>query len=165
MSLFFKYTIITIFTVVSTSISAQIAQTKRVEIELKDEYTGQSTYLFGENGMVLYSKNYESETGEIVLKFEKFDKNLILVNTKEVALEYFKGYNISFVEGDNLWIFFHNTRKGNFNCLKYNVLSQKVTKQFGNTIPKFNIDRFKVLNDNLYLGGSYKKSPFLSVYD
>ncbi len=153
---------ITVLLLLGGSLYAQVAQTQRVEIELKEEYTGQKVYLFGKKGLILLSKSYEAAASEIRMKFEHFNTDLVKTSEKEVALDYMKGYNITFVDNDRLWIFFHHYRKGNFTIVEFDPVSGIIKRHTGNLIPKFDVDYFRVLNNQAYFAGTYKKRPMMA---
>ncbi|MGD1846967.1 MAG: hypothetical protein ACFB10_16375 [Salibacteraceae bacterium] len=60
---------------------------------------------------------------------------------------------------------FRDERKGSYTLIYANHLSQEVQKHQGNLIPGAAIESMQVMNGMVYLGGAFKKTPFLAVID
>lgn len=65
---------------------SQITYDGRIEIELKDGYSGETIFPFGENGFILRSVKEANNSGERQWRFERYDTQLDLMKTQLVML-------------------------------------------------------------------------------
>lgn len=69
------------------SINAQISYEQRIEFESKNGYTDEKITEFGDIGFVLSSKSTKAESGQLEWKFEQYNTDLELVNSKKIMLQ------------------------------------------------------------------------------
>lgn len=163
MKILFKHIAIFFLVFDSVCVLSQIAQTKRLEIELKDEYEGQQAFLFYKNGLVLYSKRIEPASKIVVLKFENFNTDLQKISEKEIATEN-QNARYFYTDSSTLWVMHYDYTSGDFELLAYNVENQSVRKNYGSILKKVKNFSFIVENDIVYFSGEAKKEPYIATY-
>jgi hypothetical protein len=145
---------------ISLSTSAQISYEERLEFERNDGYTKEEITAFGKSGLILSSKNTETEGGENEWKYELYDRNLDLVETKNVLLDKKFSEAETTFNKDRMHSLYKD-RKGNFAIVSVEAETMNLVKIEGELPKKSIVGEMVVLGDFVILELSMKSTPVL----
>jgi hypothetical protein len=115
---------------VLNAMTQTVKSEKRIEIELKDGYSGERVFEFDSLGMLLLSTQDIKEGENMVYRFQKYNTDLVEISEVNYSINQAFRFDKSFQEGNDLHIFF-KSRKGDYRILTYNFLSQKFHETSG----------------------------------
>ncbi len=163
----------------TTNLVAQIRTTHRIEIPMKDGFTGERTFYFGKTGIVQSSRSEKANNGERTFRFTFYDESLKEKSTQEV--NYPKKMDVyEVVQNQNKIhvLLIDGPTKPNFMLLTYDITTQKINDVTGVFPEKFrlgysnysynqSIFQHNVLasGENVYVTGAIKKVPTVSIID
>lgn len=155
------FLILTINLFISISSKSQISFEKRVEIDLIDGYNNEAVFEFGKDGFIMSSKKREI-TSKAEWKFEKYNTELKLIQTKNILLDDKFSVEKTFTNDKRLHFLFKD-RVGNFSIVTIESSDLKVTQVNGAFSEKgwLVIEDMSILGDYAFFSVSIKRSPFL----
>lgn len=142
------------------SVSAQLSYTKRIELELKDDYVDEKLYEFGSKGFVIRSVSKESSGGEDEWKYDLYDTDLNLVTTKSIKLNKRLYVDETYSDSNQVYTLFKN-KKGDFSIVNFNVKTQEISNVEGIIPKKSYIKDMAILGDNAFFNALLKNKPYL----
>jgi len=154
------FVILTINLFISISAKSQISYENRIEIDLKDGYGNEEIFEFGKHGFVMSSKNQEVTGNKTEYKFEKYNTELKLVQTRNILLDKKFRVDETFTNDKRLHSLFKD-RKGNFSIVTFESSDLKLTQVNGVLPKKAWIKDMSILGDYAFFSASIKRSPFL----
>jgi hypothetical protein len=146
---------------ISISVKSQITYENRIEIDLKDDYDIGETTEFGKQGFIMTSSKKDLQKNEIEWKFEKYNTDLKLVDTKSVFLDDKFYINETFKNDERLHFLFRDRKKEDFSIITIESSDMKVTQVNGVLPKKSQVKDMSVLGDYAFFSIVMKKSPFI----
>jgi len=144
------FLILTINLFISISAKSQISYENRIEIDLKDGYSNEKIFEFEKHGFVMSSKKQETTKNKTEWKFEKYNTELKLVQTKSILLDKKKRIDETFTNDKRLHSLFKD-RKGNFSIVTIESSDLKLTQVNGVLPKKAWIKDMSILGDYAFL--------------
>lgn len=154
--------LLAIYLIITVQITtAQTTSEKRIEFDLKDGYEREAIYEFGKDGLLMRSSSEEgNDNDEIEWKYDKYNTNLELTDTKSAYLDFDLDPDMTRSTKTRVHTFFKD-KKGNYAILSISPASLEITKVDG-VFPKglYTID-FAILGDYAYITGRLKNAPYI----
>ena len=141
-------------------LTSQITYDKRIEFELKDGYDNEEIVEFGELGFIMVSREEQSAGGENKWKYEHYNTDLKLVDTKTVSLDKKLYSDETYTDNERTHTLYKD-KNGNFSIVSVDASSLKITKVDGELPKKSSTKGITVLGDYAFLNATVKKAPFL----
>jgi len=155
-----KGILLSIITFITVSICAQIAYEERIEIELKDGFSNEKIFEFGDKGIVLMASNDHNQGQFREWVYKLYDNNLRLEISESIKISKKLSLDETFKDDNNIYTLFKN-RKGDFTILTLNVNDMTISEVSGKLPKKCYIKHMSVLGDNAFFISSIKNSPYL----
>jgi hypothetical protein len=144
----------------SSIVFAQIDYEKRIEFSLNEKYDSYSTYEFGELGLILYSRESNSNTR----KLEKLDTNLEIVQTQFIEIP--DKQKLSEVySNDSLLYLFYKARKGDYTLVEVNIKTMLVIKLTGSFPKKTWVNSVNVIGNTAFFEIILNKNSAITTFD
>lgn len=143
---------------VNISTKAQVSNDNRIELELKDGYTDEKIMEFGEMGLIMSSRDADPRRSETEWKYEKYDTDLQLAQTKSVILENKLHVEETFTNKKRTHTFFMSRRR-EFSIVTVDASNFEIIKAEGELPNKTRIKKMSVLGDYVFLQTYVKKNP------
>ncbi len=129
----------------------------RVEIETKTDDANYRVTTCGDNGLILYYETTVAEDNYKFWVFVAYNKFMQEAWKKDVPVYANMTYRRKIVNGDNLFLFFHDTEKkkkeaSNYQVLKINILTGRYELFSGNLPENARLVDFDVIGDRLIAG-------------
>lgn len=146
-----------LFILSTFSTFAQIKTTEnRIEIELKDGYTNEEVYSFGDQGFILTSNAEKQVDGQVELHFQHYSTDLSFVD--EQIYELRRGFHEvrNYVTNEDLYRLYMD-RMGKFILLQYHIKTGMITSLDGDFEHSYLVNAIEIAENHLMLIGSYKR--------
>lgn len=153
-----SFLLITFFCI--TGSFGQISYEERVEIELRNGYGGERITEFGEKGLILSSKKDELTDGQKEWKYDMYDTDLQLQNTKTLLVERQFMLDERAVINDRLHTLF-KTKKGEYLLHSIEAETMVETKIIGAFPKSTTVKDMVIMGDYAYFYARQKKLRFL----
>jgi len=143
--------------------SAQVSNVDRIEIDLKDDYYGETVHEFGKNGFILSAIHDDKPSKEKIWKFDAYSTDLKLINSTLVSIESEFKSDETFRSESSLYELLKG-RRGAYKILSFEVETQKYTITDFELEKKMYVTEMKVFNNFAYFLTRKKSvSSILSV--
>lgn len=139
---------------------AQIETTKRIEFELKEGYDNHDIAVFGDNGILFYSKSTDKKGKNANWKIEQYSTDLELKNTEIIEFPENQFLNETYTTETDLYLFF-TSKKNDYSLFRINAKTLKIDKIKGALPDKADIFEIHVIDDMVYFDAKIKKAPML----
>ena len=140
---------------------AQVETIKRLEFEEKDGYSGGRILEFGSNGFVLLSKKNERVNNQYEWKYDLYNSDLELKESKKVYVP--KGFYLTeSFENEQYSFSLYKNKKGLFHLITLDSKDLEVEQVKGILPKKAYIRDMAVLGDNAYFNATVKGLPYIA---
>ncbi|MBC8046160.1 MAG: hypothetical protein H7Y00_05145 [Fimbriimonadaceae bacterium] len=145
----------------NNTISAQVVNEKRIEIDLEDGFENFNLTPFGKDGILMYAREEDGD----YWKVERYDTELVPGAEKKLEVTKKFGFSKQFESETQLSLLFTD-RKGNYILYKINADDLAVSKQTGKfPTKKIYVKELIVSGDLAYISAGTKKGPVLMSVD
>lgn len=145
---------------ISFSSWSQVTYEKRIEVELKDGYTDEEIFEFGESGFIISSRNENDINDETEWKFEKFNSSLNSVYEKKLLLNKKLKVDETFRNEKRIHTLYRD-RKEDYSIVSIEASKMEITQIDGKLPKKSVVYGMAILNDYALLEAELKRAPFL----
>ena len=145
---------------ITTSIFAQISYEKRVEYAVKDGYSSEKIYEFGNKGLIMSSRKDELINNMAEWKYDFLDTNLQLVKSNSVLINK-KYYSNDTYNTDVTSHTLFKHKKGEFSIVSVDAATLEITKVDGVLPNKLRVWDMTILGDYAIFDAQIKKDCFL----
>jgi hypothetical protein len=152
--------IVFLLLITSYSAIAQLTYEKRIEIELKDNYIGETLYQFGKHGFIIrtYRKNMPGKKDE--WKYDLYNTDFELAKTLKVKIDSRLYADETFTNDSMVHTLFKD-KNGNFSLVSIHVPNLEKTVVHGTLTRNISLSDMAILGDMAYLNAIIKKERFL----
>ncbi len=144
----------------SALLVAQITYQKRLEFELKDEYTGEKITAFGKQGFIMTASRYHSTIKQTEWKYDLYNTQLEQIDTRGVFLPKKMGLDETYSDEERIHRLFKD-KLGNFSIVTIEAATLAETIVEGQVPKKSRITEMAILGDYAIFKASIKRSPHL----
>lgn len=121
---------------------AQVEQIDRIEIPISRDYDIRALYNFGENGLVISTKEVGSKSKRDPDRvFRHYNTNLEETGSYEIEVPFRQNHAASFETDSSVFILNHDTRFGDFTLIELQGADLAETRTLGKLPPKTSIER------------------------
>jgi hypothetical protein len=152
--------IVFLLLITSYSAIAQLTYEKRIEIELKDDYLGETIYQFGEDGFILRSYRINIPGKKNEWKYDLYNTDLEVAKTLKMKLDS-RLYEDETFKNDSMLHTLYKDKNGKFSLVSIRAKDLKKTIVEGVLPRNSTVTDLAILGDFAYLNANIKKERFL----
>lgn len=145
---------------INLSFFSQVSSVKRIEFDLKDDFSTEFSKPVKENGLIVICSGKDKTNGQFEWKFDLYNTNLEVEKSTSVFIDSKMYFTEHFSTDDNFYLLF-KSRKGEYIIYNLNCKDGSLQETQGELPKKSSISSMMVINDFAYLSGHLKRSPIL----